>query len=220
MANRDSLKKKKERAKEVFLRLEKKYPNVGTFLTHQSPYELLIAVILSAQCTDERVNKVTPALFKTFPTPKQLAEGESEIIKKRIASINFFNTKSKNIKKCAQLLVEKHNETVPDTLEELIQLPGVGRKTANVVLGQAFNTPGITVDTHVKRVSTRLGFTNETDPVKIEFNLMKVWEKETWINLSSTTILHGRHTCKALNPICSECFLKDLCPQKGVLRQR
>lgn len=204
--------KKKELAKFIYETLQTKYPQVGTFLTHKNAYELLIAVILSAQCTDERVNLVTPNLFTQFPTPESLSNAPLEEVKDKIKSINFFNNKAKNIKQTATILVNNYQSQVPQTLDELIKLPGVGRKTANVVLGQAFNIPGITVDTHVKRVSTKLGFTKNTDPVKAEQDLMKLWPKEWWIDLSSTLILHGRHTCNARKPKCSVCEFKEKCP--------
>jgi len=184
---------------------------VGTFLNHDSPFQLLIAVILSAQCTDDRVNKVTPGLFKLFPTSEKLANAQLEDVVATIKSVNFFNNKSKNIIKTAQIIEQEHEGKVPNNLEALVELPGVGRKTANVVLGQSFNIPGITADTHVMRVSRRLGFTKATDPVKVERDLMKVWPKETWIDFSSITILHGRHTCDARSPKCSRCELNKLC---------
>jgi endonuclease III len=202
---------KKERALACYSILANKYPNVGTFLTHDSSFQLLIAVILSAQCTDERVNKVTPGLFKSFPDSETLSKSSLFEVKELIKSVNFFNNKSKNIIKTAQMIEDTHDGAVPNTLEKLITLPGVGRKTANVVLGQAFNTPGITADTHVKRVMWRLGFTKHTDPIKVEIDLMKVWPKETWIDFSSITILHGREKCMARTPNCIECELKSYC---------
>jgi endonuclease-3 len=206
--------RKKERALKVFDILNKKYPDVGTFLDHKNAFELLIAVILSAQCTDERVNMVTPLLFERFPTPEALYKADVEYIAETIKSINFFNNKAKNIQATAGILFNNYNSVVPDTLDQLVELPGVGRKTANVVLGQAFGKPGITVDTHVKRVSTRLGFTKNTDPVKIEYDLMKCWPKDTWIDYSSIMILHGRHTCKAQRPLCESCEFFEFCPGK------
>ena len=203
----------KSRARAVFQRLTEKYPNVGTFLTHQNSFELLIAVILSAQCTDERVNKTTPGLFQRFPTPQALAEGELLDIQDAIKSINFFKTKAINIQKTAQIICSDYDSQVPKTLNQLIKLPGVGRKTANVVLGQAFGQPGITADTHAKRVSKRLGFTTETDATKVEYELMTVWPKSTWTDFSSIMILHGRDTCDARKPNCDYCILLDLCPQ-------
>jgi endonuclease-3 len=206
--------RKKERADYVYDVLNKKFPNVGTFLDHKNPFELLIAVILSAQCTDARVNIVTPALFKEFPTPLTLSIATHKEVADVIKSINFFNTKAKNIIKTSQILVHEYNSDVPASLKDLVTLPGVGRKTANVVLGQAFGIPGITVDTHVKRVSRRLGFTKKLDPVDVEFDLMKCWKKETWTEYSSVLILHGRSTCKAQNPHCHVCEFFDICPSK------
>ncbi|RAP38936.1 endonuclease III [Candidatus Marinamargulisbacteria bacterium SCGC AAA071-K20] len=203
---------KKERALKVYGILNTKYPNVGTFLAYKNPYELLIAVILSAQCTDKRVNLVTPGLFSSFPTPERLSKGPLSLIKEKIKSINFFNNKSKNIQETAELLVLRHHSKVPQTLNELIKLPGVGRKTANVVLGQAFNTPGITVDTHVNRVSNRLGFTKQTDAVKAEKELMSLWPTDYWIKFSSILILHGRETCQARKPLCDTCEFLAYCP--------
>jgi endonuclease III len=203
---------KKERALKVFEVLDKTYPDVGTFLVHKNPFELLIAVILSAQCTDARVNIVTPALFETFPSPELLSRGPLELIKEKIKSINFFNNKAKNIQHTAESLVINYKSIVPQTLPELINLPGVGRKTANVVLGQAFNIPGITVDTHVGRVSNRLGFTKHKDAIKAESDLMRLWPKKTWIKYSSVLILHGRNTCQARKPKCESCQFSTYCP--------
>lgn len=154
---------------------------------------------------------VTPDLFKKFPTPEKLANGTVDTIRETIKSINFCNNKAINIKKTAEILFKKHNSKVPPSLNELVTLPGVGRKTANVVLGQAFNIPGITVDTHVKRVSNRLGFTKHDDPEKAEEDLMKAWPIETWINFSSIMILHGRQTCKAQKPLCGICEFQNIC---------
>lgn len=213
---RESKASKHARSKIVFDLLQELYPDVGTFLRHKNPFELLIAVILSAQCTDERVNMVTPGLFEQFPTPQALAEGHINDIREAIKSINFFNNKAQNIQKTAEILFSQYNSTVPAELEKLVALPGVGRKTANVVLGQAFGIPGITVDTHVKRVSTRLGFTKNSDAVKAEYDLMKIWDDAWWNDMSSTLILHGRNTCDARKPKCDECELKPHCPQIGI----
>ena len=176
--------------------LKKAYPNLTTFLDHKNDFELLIAVILSAQCTDERVN-LTTALFKRFPNAKQLGEGDLDEIKECIKSINFFNNKSKNIKETGIILHNQYNGSVPNTLNELIKLPGVGRKTANVILGQAFGKPGITVDTHVNRLSRRLGFTRKTDAVPIEMDLQKAWDESIWSDFSTLLIYHGRQICSA-----------------------
>ncbi len=208
---RESLKSKKLRVLEIFQFLKDTYPPVTTFLTHKNEFELLIAVILSAQCTDDRVNIVTPNLFNQLPAPKDFVDAELAQIKELIKSINFFNNKAKNIQLTCQILIDKHDGKVPVDLNSLIELPGVGRKTANVVLGQAFDVPGITVDTHVKRLSQRLGFTKHDDAVKAEYDLMKIWPTEIWIDFSSLLILHGRKVCNARKPKCSDCGLTNLC---------
>ena len=203
---------REERILEIVARLNKEYPDADCELTYENPLQLLIAVILSAQCTDVMVNRVTPGLFAQFPTIKSLATADLVDVEKAIGSINFFRNKSKNIIGTAKNILSIFEGEVPSSLEDLIRLPGVGRKTANVVLGQAFGKPGITVDTHVKRVSTRLGFTKEKDATKIEFDLMKKWPKSIWSNFSTVLILHGRHTCKSQTPLCLSCNLKTDCP--------
>lgn len=213
---RESLAKKQERAVSIFRVLDEKYPDVGTFLDHETPFQLLIAVIMSAQCTDARVNLVTPRLFSEFPGPDELADASLEAVVECIKSVNFFNNKAKNIIETARIIRDKHNGVVPPVLDELILLPGVGRKTANVVLGQSFGMPGITVDTHVRRLVTRWGFTKNEDAVKIEYDLMKVWPKEIWSDFSSVAILHGRETCKAARPLCAGCLLAAFCPSFSV----
>ncbi|MAQ63869.1 MAG: endonuclease III [Actinobacteria bacterium] len=213
MAN-ESLPKKQKRSQIIFKTLLQNHPTLSTFLTHKNPFELLIAVILSAQCTDERVNLTTPALFEDFPTPQKLALAKESDVMELIKSINYYKTKAKNIIKTSQNLVKKFHGSVPDTLEELISLPGVGRKTANVLLGQAFGKPGITVDTHVKRVSTRLGFTRQIDATKIEYDLQKVWKQTIWTDLSTHLIYHGRQRCKPKHPICNDCTINKHCPSK------
>jgi endonuclease-3 len=172
---------------------------------------MLIATILSAQCTDTRVNKVTKSLFEKLQTAKDFAEVSIEDLEEMIRPTGFYRNKAKSIKACCAALTEKHGGHVPDTLETLVQLPGVGRKTANVVLGSAFGVPGIVVDTHVKRVSRRIGLTEETDPVKIEFDLMHLIPKTDWINFSHQMIWHGRKLCPARKPKCPECPLNKLC---------
>lgn len=213
---RESLVKKKERSLEIYSHLIGAYPNLTTFLSHKNTFELLIAVILSAQCTDERVNLTTPALFAALPSPELMAMAPLTDIKELIKSINFFNNKAKNIKACAAQIVNLHKSQVPNTLEDLVKLPGVGRKTANVVLGQAFGIPGITVDTHVKRLCQRLGFTKQHDAVKVEQDLMRLWPPETWNDFSTTLIVHGRTVCSARKPKCQNCFLFRLCPKVQV----
>jgi endonuclease III len=208
--------KNSDRALEVFNRLKKLYPDAHCELNHSNPFELLIATILSAQCTDVRVNMVTPALFKKFPTPHILAKAKLEDVEEAIKSINFFRNKSKSLISCAKSLVSDHNGEVPKTVEELSELAGVGRKTANVVLGNAFNiNTGIVVDTHVKRTAHLLGLTKQVDPVKVEIDLMKLFPNETWTDLSHLLIFLGRRTCIARRPQCDLCHLNDICQAKS-----
>ena len=181
-------------------------------LHYGNPFELLVATILSAQCTDERVNQVTPALFERYPTPQDYAESDIAELEALIRPTGFFRNKAKSIKGMAAAIVEKHGGEVPPDLEAMVKLPGVGRKTANVVLGDAFGVPGITVDTHVRRLSQRLGLTKNDDPVKIEFDLMEIIPKDRWIAFSHQMILHGRNLCKARKPQCGECPLLAHCP--------
>ena len=207
----ESIKKAIVRSQLIHDILADHYPPVTTFLTHKNEFELLIAVILSAQCTDERVNIVTPHLFDVLPTPQAFVNVPLDVIKDLIKSINFFNNKAKNIQATCHILVNQYNSQVPNTLNELIELPGVGRKTANVVLGQAFGIPGITVDTHVKRLSQRLKFTTHDDAVAAEKDLMRIWPEDTWIDYSSLLILHGRSVCNARSPQCNNCLLATHC---------
>lgn len=204
------------RALTVLRRLLKEFPEARTALLHENPFQLLIATILSAQCTDERVNMVTKDLFKTYPTPRALAESNPAVLEQEIRSTGFYRMKTKSIIGCSKALVEHHGGKVPRTMEELVDLPGVGRKTANVVLGQAFGVPsGVVVDTHVQRLSQRLGFTGADDPEKIERDLMTVFPETHWIDLGSVLILHGRRTCKARKPDCVNCSVRELCPSAG-----
>jgi len=191
--------------------LDEHYPGAGTDLSHADPLELLIATILSAQCTDVRVNQVTPSLFKKFRKASDYACADQEVVEDLIRSTGFFRNKAKNIINCCQALTEKHGGKVPDVLEDLVALPGVGRKTANCVLGMAFGKPGIVVDTHVKRISNRLGLTDNNNPDKIEFDLMKIIPKDSWTPFSSQLILHGRAICNSRKAKCSECFLLSMC---------
>ena len=193
--------------------LDKHYPGVATSLAHADPFQLLAATVLSAQCTDERVNQTTPALFARFPDPAALAEAPLPELEEIIRSTGFFRNKAKNLKAAAAMIVADYNGRVPGTLEELIRLPGVARKTANVVLGDAFGQPGVVVDTHVKRLAGRIGWTKESDPVKIERELMGLWPKERWTAASHQLIAHGRSLCQARRPRCGECFLASLCAQ-------
>lgn len=200
------------RAEKIRKTLQKMYPEVKTQLLHHSPFELLVATILSAQCTDKQVNQVTPLLFKRFQTPADFARARLGAVEQLIRPTGFFHNKAKNIKNCAKALLEKHNGEVPQTIEELVKLPGVGRKTANVVLGAAFGIPGVVVDTHVARISQRLGLTTNKDAIKIEFDLMKILPLEAWNDFSLQLIFFGRETCSARKPKCPVCALKRLCP--------
>ena len=193
--------------------LEEHYPGAWCSLDYKNPYQLLVATVLSAQCTDERVNKTTPALFKVFPDPVALAGAKIGELEELVRSTGFFRNKAKNLKAAAEMLRDEHGGRVPDRLEELIRLPGVARKTANVVLGCAFDTPGVVVDTHVKRIAARLGWTANTNPDKIEQDLMAIWPRPLWTKLGHQVILHGRSLCQARKPRCEECFLLELCPQ-------
>ena len=206
----------KARAVVTFEALKAIYPPVTTFLTHDSPFQLLIAVILSAQCTDDRVNIVTPGLFAEFPDAGSLSQGSLEAVQTLIKSVNYYKTKAKNIIHTAHIIVQQHQGEVPQNLDALVALPGVGRKTANVVLGQAFGIPGITVDTHVKRLCQRLGFTKQQDAVRAERDLMAIWPDEIWIDFSSYLILHGRNQCMARQPVCEGCVLTSFCPKINV----
>ncbi len=210
-----------ELASTVIERLRKAHPDAHCELNHSNAYELLLATILSAQCTDARVNIVTPALFKKYPTPQKLAKAQLPDVQELIKSINFFNNKAKSLIGCAQMLVEKHKGEIPRTVEELEELPGVGRKTANVVLGNAFNiNTGIVVDTHVKRTAHLLGLTKQTDPVKVELDLMKLFPQDAWCELSHLLIFLGRRTCIARRPQCDLCSLKDVCAASGKLMKK
>lgn len=204
-----------EKAQIVYKRLKELYPDAHCELNHSNSFELLVATILSAQCTDVRVNMVTPGLFKKYPTPKKLATAKLSEVEETIKSINFYKNKSKSLIGCAQKLVEEFKSEVPKSVEELSELPGVGRKTANVVLGNAFNiNTGIVVDTHVKRTSNLLGLTKETDPVKVEIDLMELFPNEVWTEISHLLIFLGRRTCIARRPQCDLCILKDICDSK------
>lgn len=206
----------KEKIKFILERLEKLYPEAKTALKFSTPFQLLVATILSAQTTDERVNKVTETLFKKMPTPQDFAKASIEEIMGEIKSINFYKNKAKNIKASAELIIKDFGGKVPDKMEDLIKLPGVARKTANIVLSEAYNiNEGIAVDTHVKRLSQRLGLTQNTDPEKIEKDLMEITPKERWRDLSNLLILHGRKICQAKKPNHQECVLFEICPSKN-----
>lgn len=207
----------REFAGEIYDRLAAHYPDAHCALDFKTPFQLLIATILSAQCTDKRVNMVTPALFKRFRTPAALAAANPAELEEMIKSTGFFRSKTKSLIGMASAIAERHAGRVPKTMEELVALPGVGRKTANVVLGNAYHIDeGIVVDTHVSRVTQRLGLTSETDPVKIEERLVTLFPREQWTMLSHLCIEHGRTICDARRPKCEICFLADLCPSSRV----
>lgn len=217
MAKRETKAELKERIEKVLHALDREY---GTdyicYLNHETPWQLLIAVILSAQCTDARVNLVTADLFQKYKSPRDFAEAELKELEKDIHSLGFYHMKAKNIISCCQDLVNKFGGNVPDSMEELLSLAGVGRKTANVILGNIYDQPSIVVDTHVKRISIKLGFAKSEDPEKIEYELMKVLPKEHWILWNIQIITLGRSICVARNPKCGECFLRDLCPSAKI----
>jgi endonuclease-3 len=191
--------------------LNARYPDVKTQLRHKNAFQLLVATILSAQCTDRQVNAVTPELFKNLKTPKDVAGVPIKRLESLIRSTGFYHNKAKNMKNCAKALLAHHNGKVPDTLEALVKLPGVGRKTANVVLGAAFGIPGIVVDTHVARISQRLDLTDQKDATKIEFDLMKIIPEKEWNDFSLRLIYFGRSICTARKPACPTCFINHLC---------
>lgn len=206
---------KQEKVKEILKRLKKIYPNPRTALEYKNPFELLIATILSAQATDVSVNIATPNLFKKYPNPKDLARAPLSEINSLIKNINFHSNKAKLIKAASQMLVDKFKEQVPDNMEDLDSLPGVARKTANVVLANAFGkNEGIMVDTHVMRLSKKLGLTNQSDPVKIEKDLMEIVPRKSWGDFAHMLILFGREYCPARPHKCDNCPLKELCPDK------
>jgi endonuclease-3 len=201
----------------IYDRLAAAYPDAHCALDFTTPFQLLIATILSAQCTDKRVNLVTPALFKRYPTPKALAGANTAELEELIKSTGFFRNKSKSLVGMATAVDRAHAGVIPDTLDELVKLPGVGRKTANVILGNAYDkNEGVVVDTHVGRLSLRLGLTKHTDPVKIEQDLMQLFPRERWTMLSHLLIEHGRQICDARRPKCELCVLNDVCPSSLV----
>ena len=202
-----------DRVKRILDRLQENFPSATCALVHENPFQLLVATILSAQCTDERVNMVTPELFRRFPGPAEMAAANQEEIEKLVHSTGFYKNKAKSIRLASEQITNDFSGDVPDNMEQLLLLPGVARKTANVVLGTWFRKPeGIVVDTHVKRISALLGLTEKTDPNQIEKDLMEILPREEWIDYSHRIILHGRTTCRARKPQCAECFLADLCP--------
>ncbi len=202
----------KEKAVKIRQILSSAYPDVKTQLDYKTPFQLLVATILSAQCTDKQVNRVTPALFLRLSSPRDFAEADIETIERLIHSTGFYHNKAGNIRLCSEMLVNRFDGRVPDTLDELVQLPGVGRKTANVVLGAAFGKPGIVVDTHVARISGRLGLTRSQAPEKIEMDLMALIPQKSWNTFCLRLIYFGREICKARKPGCPSCPLLHLCP--------
>ncbi|MBI2348873.1 MAG: endonuclease III [Deltaproteobacteria bacterium] len=208
----ETIQEKKRRIQAIAERLAGSFPNIRVPLHHRNHYELLVATILSAQCTDEAVNQATPGLFRRYPTPERLSRAAGRDIEKLIRRLGLFRSKARSLKKCAERLVKTYNGEVPSTMEELTGLAGVGRKTANVILGNAFGVPGIVVDTHCKRLSRRLGLTGEQEPEKIERDLMRLLPSELWSGFSHRLIFHGRKTCHARKPDCPSCNLSDLCP--------
>jgi endonuclease-3 len=214
---RESKKKKRERAQRVYELLAEEHPDARTALHHENAYQLAVATILSAQCTDERVNAVTPTLFERWPTAVDLAEAPPIELEKVIRPTGFFRNKTKSLLGMARAVVEEHGGGIPDTMEALVGLPGIGRKTANVILGNAFGKDeGVVVDTHVRRLSRRLRFTTHEDPKKIEKDLTGLFPRERWTMLSHILIFHGRRVCVARRPRCESCVVSHLCPSSRV----
>ncbi|MGC9119877.1 MAG: endonuclease III [Sulfurihydrogenibium sp.] len=199
--------------KDIIERLKKHFPEPWIDLNFENPYQLVVATILAAQTTDKKVNEITPTFFQKFPDPKSVADANLEEIESIIKSVNYYKRKAKLIKECCQKVVKDFGGKIPDTMEELVKLPGIGRKTASVILVNAFNKPAIVVDTHVRRVATqRLKISNGKTPEKIEKDLAKFFSKENWIYISKALVLFGRYICTAKNPNCKQCYLSDICP--------
>ncbi len=213
MKSTRKLSSKKQRAQEILVRLKRLYPDATCSLNYSTPVQLLVATILSAQCTDERVNLVTPVLFSKFPDAASLANADLTELENLVRSTGFYRNKAKNIQVACRMIVNEFGGEVPKQMDQLLQLPGVARKTANVVLAHAFGiNAGVTVDTHVKRLGQRLGLTEHTDPIHIERDLMRLLPQPDWENWSIRLIYHGRAICKARNPACEACQLADICP--------
>ena len=208
----ESMRNQKIRMKEIMMRLKNEYPESRCSLIYKSPFQLLVATILSAQCTDERVNKVTEVLFSKYPTAKDFYKLSLEILKKEIYSTGFYNNKAKSIKGMSEVVVEQYGGILPTNLESMVKLPGVGRKTANVVLGNIHGIPSLVVDTHVTRISNLLKFVKSRNAVIIEKRLMKIVQEDTWTLFAHLLIDHGRKVCIANRPKCEQCILSDLCP--------
>ena len=210
----------KAHARQVYAGLTRLYPDAHCALRHRNPFELLMATILSAQCTDVRVNMVTPALFKKYPRPGAMADAPLDDLEELIRTTGFFRNKAKSLKGACKAIVRDHRGQVPDTMPDLVKLPGVARKTANVVLGNAFDiNEGVVVDTHVARLSQRLGLTRQKDPGKIEQDLIPRFDRRTWTMLAHRLIFHGRQVCRARKPLCDDCGLAEICPKRGVQKE-
>ena len=209
---RESAAAKKARLKEVIAVLREEYPDARCTLDYTTPHELLVAAILAAQCTDERVNEITPDLFSKYANVQAFADADYAELEEAVRPTGFFRNKTKAIIQSAQEIVSEFNSSVPDEIDQLVRLSGVGRKTANLIVGDAYGKPAVIVDTHVKRVSARLGFTKEKDPTKIEFDLLKLLEPEDSTHFNHLIVAHGRAVCKAPKPRCSMCNIVDLCP--------
>jgi endonuclease-3 len=213
---RESMVRKKLRANAIYKILTKTYPNVGCELDYKNPFQLLVATVLSAQCTDKRVNQTTPALFKKYNSIKKMAAADLRDLQRLVKSTGFYRAKAKNIKLLSHKILTEFNGKVPSNIEDLVTLPGVGRKTANVVLGHGFNIPGITVDTHFGRLSRRFGWSDKQDPLKVEFEVGELITQKEWTNLSQRLIWHGRRVCHSRKPACGACVLAKLCPSYGL----
>ncbi len=217
MPPKESFENKKKRAQKLLILLKKEYPGATVALESSNPLELLIATILSAQCTDERVNQVTKTLFKKYCSPRDYLRVPEEEFEQDIRSTGFYRNKARNIRAACQMLIDRYNSQVPKTMEELVELPGVARKTANIVLSHAYGVvEGIAVDTHVRRLAQRLGFTEHNDPDKIEADLCKLFPKKEWKIVSDVLILHGRAVCFARKPNHAGCVVRDLCPSRNI----
>jgi len=213
---KENKEEKKERAKKIISILKKEYPEAKTKLIFKNPFQLLISTILSAQCTDDRVNEVTKELYKKYKTPEDFANAKIEELEKEIFSTGFYKEKAKKIKACSKSIIEKFQGNIPDNIDDLVKLEGVGRKTANVILGSAFGKPAIPVDTHVKRLSNLLKLAESSNPDKIEFELMDIIDKKNWTLFADLLMAHGRKICNAKKPKCNECTISDYCPSKKI----
>lgn len=212
LSGQESFEDKRARALKIIAILKDTYPDARITLDYKSPFELLVAAILAAQCTDERVNLTTPELFAKYPAIESFAIADEAEMQAMVRPTGFFRQKTRSIIEVSQDIIAKFGGEVPQTMDELTQLRGVGRKTANLILGEFFNVPGIVVDTHVKRIAARLGWTTNTDPTKVEFDLMELIPQEQWVTLNHIIIAHGRAICKAPTPLCERCPVLDLCP--------